>query len=160
MNKNMIIGLSSLILVVGLTACGNGASTQQNSALPANNSQTVNSNETSKSAGDLAEGEIYYTANEGGSISKIDAATNQVIDTIEIDGAVHNVQISPDGKTVGVTVVPEMPEMGESENDHDSDHAMNGYAIFYDTATNKKSTKLMLEHTLLISYLQGTISIS
>lgn len=132
----MIIGLSSLILVVGLSACGNGASTKQNSALPANNSQTVNSNETSKSAGALAEGGIYYTANEGGSISKIDAATNQVIDTIEFDGAVHNVQISPDGKTVGVTVVPEMAEMGG--NDHDSDHAMNGYAIFYDTATNKK----------------------
>ncbi|MCL6606111.1 MAG: YncE family protein [Paenibacillus sp.] len=139
MKRKMVIGLSGLVLVVGLTACGNGANTKQNSTLPTNNDQTVLSNNTSgQNDGVLAEGGIYYTANEGGSISKIDAVNNVVIETIRIDGSVHNVQISPDGKTVGVTVVPEMPEMSGSENNHNSEHAMNGYAIFYDTATNKK----------------------
>ncbi|MFD2444382.1 YncE family protein [Bacillus sp. CGMCC 1.16607] len=73
-----------------------------------------------------------FTANEGGSITKINASTNEVVDTIKVDGAVHNVQVSPDGKTLGATVVP---EMGHGSHDEDS-MEMKGKALFFDTATN------------------------
>ncbi|HLO12840.1 MAG TPA: YncE family protein [Pseudoneobacillus sp.] len=80
-----------------------------------------------------AKGEIqsfFYTANEGGSISKIDAQTYDVIETIKVEGIVHNVQVSPNGKLVGATVVPEM--------NHEGGHSMemHGKAVFYDTVTN------------------------
>ncbi|MDL5378313.1 hypothetical protein ACNOIU_07140 [Exiguobacterium mexicanum] len=45
---------------------------------------------TEEMAGNTA-AQYYYTANEGGSISKIDAATNTIINTIELEGSVHNV---------------------------------------------------------------------
>jgi YVTN family beta-propeller protein len=75
----------------------------------------------------------YYTANEGGSISKINAVKNSVVDTIKIDGSVHNVQVSPDGKIIGATVVPQMGS--HFEGGHDM--RMNGTAVFYDSKTNK-----------------------
>ncbi|GAA3324949.1 hypothetical protein GCM10020331_054840 [Ectobacillus funiculus] len=74
---------------------------------------------------------FYYTANEGGSISKIDATTNKVVETIQVEGAVHNVQVSPDGKVIAATVVPNM-----ESGDHDS-MEMNGLVSFYDTSSNK-----------------------
>ena len=40
-------------------------------------------------------GPFYYTANEGGSISKVDALSNKLIKTIKLEGVVHNAQISP-----------------------------------------------------------------
>ncbi|ETJ34762.1 hypothetical protein Q604_UNBC10822G0001, partial [human gut metagenome] len=36
----------------------------------------------------------YFTANEDGSISKLNAVTNKVLATISVTGKVHNVQIS------------------------------------------------------------------
>ncbi len=35
---------------------------------------------------------FYYTANEGGSISKVDASANKLIKTIKLDEVVHNFQ--------------------------------------------------------------------
>lgn len=45
----------------------------------------------------------YFTANEGGSITKIDSATNKVLETIKDKGEPHNVQVSPYGKIVAYT---------------------------------------------------------
>lgn len=91
-----------------------------------------------------------FTADEGGSISKIDAATNEVVTTIEVDGTVHNVQVSPDGKMLGATVVPEMKHGEETQGDDthgedphgDDGHGsmsmeMNGKALFFDIKTNE-----------------------
>ncbi|WP_410515139.1 cytochrome D1 domain-containing protein [Paenibacillus sp. BR2-3] len=94
----------------------------------------------------------YYTGDEGGSITKIDAATNAVVETIAVEGSVHNVQVSPDGKILGATVVPETKGHGNEEaEDHgaageadDGAEAMkmNGIAFFYDTATNRLINKV------------------
>ena len=57
-------------------------------------------------------GKIYVANEHAGSISVIDAATNKVLKTININPGsstalmAHNVQVSPDGKTVWVTGVP------------------------------------------------------
>lgn len=48
----------------------------------------------------------YFTANEEGSISKIDALTNRIISTIKIEGIINSVQISPDGKVLAATWMP------------------------------------------------------
>ncbi len=78
----------------------------------------------------------YFVANEGGSISKIDVETNQVVATIKVDGAVHNVQVSPDGKILGATLVPEM----QHGNDQSMD--MKGMALFYNTETDELIKKV------------------
>ncbi|MEA5009041.1 YncE family protein [Clostridium tyrobutyricum] len=85
----------------------------------------------------------YYTANEGGSVSKIDAQTNKVVRTFMVDGTAHNVQISPDGKILGVTVAAAM----EKTSEDDMSMNMNGYAWFYDTETDELISKVMVgEH--------------
>ncbi|AND43035.1 MAG: beta-propeller fold lactonase family protein [Bacillota bacterium] len=75
--------------------------------------------------------QYYFTANEGGSISKIDAANNSIVSTIEVDGSVHNVQVSPDGKMIGVTVVPSMAGHGGEDDGHGEEMEMGAKAIFY-----------------------------
>lgn len=45
------------------------------------------------------------TANEGGSLTFLHVATQQQ-KGLELNGSIHNVQVSPDGKTVWATVVP------------------------------------------------------
>lgn len=58
------------------------------------------------------EGKIYVANEHEGTISVIDASINKVIKTIRLDTdekyglMAHNVQVSPDGKTALVTVVP------------------------------------------------------
>jgi YVTN family beta-propeller protein len=79
----------------------------------------------------------YYTANEGGSILKIDAATNKVVDTFKTDGNTHNVQVSPNGKILGATVAVSM----EKKNEHGTMN-MKGTALFYDTETNQLINKV------------------
>ena len=73
---------------------------------------------------------FIFTANESGSISKISVELQEIIETFEIDGIVHNIQVSPDGKIVGAVVVP---------TSHGDDHsmAMPGKAIFFNPETNK-----------------------
>lgn len=76
------------------------------------------------------------------------------MDTIAIDGSAHNVQISPDEKVIGVTIVPseghaedssDSNESMEMEHDEDSHTSMSnesddekGIAAFYDTETGEK----------------------
>ncbi|SDI56855.1 hypothetical protein [Natribacillus halophilus] len=63
---------------------------------------------------------FYFTANEGG-ISKIDVSTNKVFDSIKINGTVHNVQMSPDNKMMGITIVPSGGHGGHEAHDgHDA----------------------------------------
>ncbi|MGG6310627.1 YncE family protein [Paenibacillus macerans] len=126
MNRHWMITLTVAILAISITACGSAAPIPQNDS-PA----------------------VYYTADEGGSITKIDAATNQVLQTLAIEGSVHNVQVSPDGKTVGATVVPSMSDMEgmakeEQESGHSEagEHEMNGYVYFYDTASDDLAQKV------------------
>ena len=79
----------------------------------------------------------YFTANEGGSITKIDSATNKVVETIKDEGEPHNVQVSPDGKIVAYTSAV----MGKEEMSQDK-MGTNGSALFYDIATGKLIKKV------------------
>lgn len=73
----------------------------------------------------------YFTANEGGTISKINVKDNKVAETIQADGLVHNIQLSPDGKVVAATLVP---GTGHGHGGH-GDEAT-GKVLFYDANTN------------------------
>ncbi|MGP0584845.1 YncE family protein [Paenibacillus timonensis] len=143
-----MLTFSVAILAISITACG--AAQQNNIAQP---NQTTNSSENNKTESPISQEPspaVLYTADEGGSITKIDAASNQVLQIIQVEGAVHNVQVSPDGKWVGATVVPSMSDMegmsetGDQEGEHgeDGEHEMNGYAYFYDTATDELMKKV------------------
>jgi YVTN family beta-propeller protein len=83
---------------------------------------------------------FFFTANEGGSISKINAADNKLVDEINVDGLVHNVQVSPDGKMLGATLIP------ASGDDHDDGHGhgedAKGKVLFYNTETNELMRKV------------------
>lgn len=147
--KKHVVYLLTTIFVLSIVLVGCGAkqeSTEQNQKT------STASDEVSKE-----NAAFIFTANEGGSISKMDSSTNEVVDTIKVDGAVHNVQVSPDGKVLGATVVPGMGHEEDSDNtseDHsshgssdqsdehsshesNSDHSnmdsmdMRGYAMFY-----------------------------
>ncbi|MBT2685402.1 YncE family protein [Bacillus sp. ISL-37] len=74
----------------------------------------------------------YFTANEGGTISKVNVKDNKVTDTIMADGVVHNIQLSPDGKVVGATLVPHT-EGGHRGHGDESP----GKVLFYDAYTNE-----------------------
>lgn len=79
------------MLIVLLTGCGDSAKGNK-SVDQATNQNQIQSNTEEKI-------HFYYTANESGSVSKIDAATNEVVDTItEADGAPHGCRISKDSK--------------------------------------------------------------
>ena len=113
--------LTALTLV--LAGCGNTAKNETTKQSQQSPSQTKVEQKTS----------YYYTANESGSISKIDVVTNKVLETIKVDGAPHNVQVSPDGKIVASTSAA-MMEKGKTEH---GSMSMNGSALFYDVETNK-----------------------
>jgi YVTN family beta-propeller protein len=147
--KKHVVYLLTTIFVLSIVLVGCGAkqeSTEQNQKPSTASDEVSKENAT-----------FIFTANEGGSISKMDSSTNEVVDTIKVDGAVHNVQVSPDGKVLGATVVPGMGHEEDSDNtseDHsshgssdqsdehsshesNSDHSnmdsmdMRGYAMFY-----------------------------
>jgi len=80
----------------------------------------------------------YFTANEGGSITKIDSATNKVLETINDEGEPHNVQVSPDGRVLGYTSAV-MDKKQMSQNDA---MGTNGSALFYDIDTGKLIKKI------------------
>lgn len=90
--------------------------------------------ESAQEAAPIVAKSVYYTANEGGGITRIDAVTNTVIDTIPVDGTLHNVQVSPDGKVLGATFLPKMEGHGAME--------INGFALFFDTVTNNLIKKV------------------
>lgn len=113
-------------LLVALSACSPSNQNPQASDVPKSSSS------------------FYFTADEGGSITKVNAETNQVVHTIKIEGTVHNVQISPDNKIVGATLVPSMGEHKEHNSSGSDEHSMkmNGYALFYDAATDSLLKKV------------------
>lgn len=120
-----------VILTLTITACSN---TSKKNVTPESN-QT----KSQKSAEEITH--FYYTANESGSISKIDATTNEVIDTIkDTEGAPHNVQVSPDGKIVGYTLAAKMTE--NQSKDKNMGMNMNGFVVFYDTDIGKLIKKV------------------
>jgi YVTN family beta-propeller protein len=84
-----------------------------------------------------------FTANEGGSLSKIGFPEAQVLQTIDTGGAVHNVQVSPGGKLVAATL------MSAGKMDHNSKKAMQmdmkddgGYVVFYNAVTDVLEKKV------------------
>lgn len=118
-----IIGSSAAIMLT-LAACNNAAK-DNTEAPPENKAETKVEEKTAS---------YIYTANESGSISKIDAATNKVVETIKDEGSAHNVQVSPDGKIFAYTLAVMMEE-GQME--HGSMN-MNGSVVFYDVETGKE----------------------
>lgn len=125
-------GLFTLLIILGVFLAGCSSNSNQ-SVKPAEKGNAENPPVTDTTDGDKSNpdsSQYYFTANEGGSISKIDASSNEVVKTIEVDGIVHNVQVSPDGKTLGTTVVPAM-EHGASHGEE------SGQALFFDIETNE-----------------------
>ncbi|EKQ51891.1 MULTISPECIES: YncE family protein [unclassified Clostridium] len=121
------------VLTMTLTACSNTAKK--------NTTPESNQNQTESQKGVVDGTHFYYTANESGSISKIDATTNEVVDTIkDAEGSPHNVQVSPDGKVVAYTLAAKMTE--NQSKDKNMDMNMNGFAVFYDTDTGKLIKKV------------------
>lgn len=119
------------ILTLTLTACSN--TVKKNTTLESNQTESQKSVEE--------EAHFYYTANESGSISKINATTNEVIDTIkDAEGSPHNVQVSPDGKVVAYTLAAKMTE--NQSKDVNMNMNMNGFVVFYDTDTEKLIKKV------------------
>nr|WP_309100596.1 cytochrome D1 domain-containing protein [Fredinandcohnia onubensis] len=116
MKKHVVYLLTTIFLLsIVLVGCGaKQESTEQNQKPSSANTEVSKENTT-----------FIFTANEGGSISKIDSSTNEVVDTIKVDGAVHNVQASPNGKVLGATVVPGMGHEEDSDNTSE-DHTSHG----------------------------------
>jgi YVTN family beta-propeller protein len=83
----------------------------------------------------ISQERFFYTANEGGTISKINATNNKVAATLKADGLVHNIQLSPDGKVVAATLVPK-PEGGHGDHGgHDME--IPGRVLFFDVQTDR-----------------------
>jgi YVTN family beta-propeller protein len=111
------LGITS-ILIVALASCNNTTKQQPQTSTPVPENKITS---------------YYFTANEGGSITKIDSATNKVLETIKDKGVPHNIQVSPDGGTVAYTSAV----MEESEMTAGDTMGMNGSALFYDIDTGK-----------------------
>jgi YVTN family beta-propeller protein len=138
--KKYLVLLFTTILMVSLFLAGCGNSTDKD------NQKTSEEIENKNISSSDQEEQFVFTADEGGSITKISVKEQTVISTIEVDGAVHNIQVSPDGKVVGATVVPEMNDHGNSSNSgheessddaHDTSMNMSGKALFFDPITDK-----------------------
>lgn len=120
--KRLLALFFTNILMLSLVLAGCGKTSD-------NGSERTNKNTEDPTSTQLSP--FLFTANEGGSISKISVKDQKVISTFEVDGAVHNVQVSPDGKVVAATVVPEMT------HGHDDSMDMKGKAIFIDPKNDK-----------------------
>ncbi|CYT89106.1 hypothetical protein ACS6Y3_05345 [Streptococcus suis] len=130
--------MSSVSLL--LAACGQEDSTSsQNSSQQeiVSTSQESSKGQSSSKEEKKEQTEAYYTSDTG-SVTKVDAQTHEVVDTIAIDGSAHNVQISPDEKVIGVTIVPseghaedssDSNESMEMEHDEDSDTSMSNESM-------------------------------
>lgn len=118
---------SALLISLVLAGCGQK---QQSQATP--QAETKTKNTTS----------YIFTANEGGSISKIDASTNKVVDTIKIEGVAHNLQISPDGKIIGVTNMPVEEKSGDDSMNMNMN--MKGFALFYNAESDTLVKKVQV----------------
>ncbi|MBT2659622.1 YncE family protein [Bacillus sp. ISL-45] len=118
LNVKIISAMVSIGIV--LTGCGSDAATkvEEKPAVKAAKQEQIIE-------------KYYFTANEGGTISKINVKDNKVAETIQADGVVHNIQLSPDGKVVAATLVPEM------EGGHGGHGEEPGKVLFYDAYTNE-----------------------
>lgn len=119
---------SSAVLILTLAACNNVAN---------NNTEAPSENKTEAKV-EQKTASYVYTANESGSISKIDVATNKVVETIKDEGSPHNVQVSPDGTVFAYTSAVMMEE---NQTGHGS-MSMNGSAVFYDAETGKEIARV------------------
>jgi YVTN family beta-propeller protein len=127
--KKIRVMLIALITAIGilLAGCGSEDTANTESAKPLEKSKE-NSQEPAKTIAD----KYYFTANEGGTISKVNAADNKVTATLKADGIVHNIQISPDGKVVAATLVP-----GGHGGHGGHDEENTGSVLFYDAETDE-----------------------
>lgn len=139
----MKIRFSVLFILLGLILVG--CNTETESTTESIEQSTKSTSSESNATVDTTESEgFYYTANEGGSITKVDAATDQVVKTIQVDGMVHNVQVSPDNKLLGATVVPMSDHHGDDDGGEDShshghggEDAEAGKVMFYNLETDE-----------------------
>ncbi|MBC8062833.1 MAG: YncE family protein [Clostridiaceae bacterium] len=76
----------------------------------------------------------YFTANEEGSITKLDSVTNRILVTMKVDGIIHNVQMSPDNKILAATLIPK-------SIDHIDSHG-HGLVLFYNAENNELVNKV------------------
>ncbi|WHZ00470.1 beta-propeller fold lactonase family protein [Neobacillus sp. YX16] len=134
MKKYILVGLF-FIFSIFLAACGNTTDnrSKETTKEPTKNAQTTQDDSKNEKEN------VAYTAEHGG-ITKVDASTNKTIKSIDIEGSVHNVQISPDGKILGATVVPETGEHGGHDSGHEE--KTNGFAVFYDVGTDEFINKV------------------
>lgn len=134
--KKINILLLGLLTIVGIVLGGCSSGTSNDNPVKTKSTADSQKNKEEKEI-DKDVAKFYFTANEGGTISKINAADNTVVSTIEADGIVHNIQVSPDGKIFGATLVPKM-EGGHGDY-HGDDHGMDmtGKALFYNLQTNE-----------------------
>lgn len=127
MKKGWLTFLGWLVLLIVIYAVSASSGTSSDKSLPESNKDTA----------------YFFTADESGSITKVDADKHVVVGTIKKNGIFHNVQVSPDGKILGAVFIPSM-----DENRVDDDHGkhnkmkMNGYVLFFDTSTSKLITKV------------------
>ncbi len=137
----MKIRIITLFILLGLILVG--CNSESESTTESIEHSTESTSTESNAIEDSAERVVfYYTANEGGSITKVDASTDEVVKTIQVDGMVHNVQVSPDNKMLGATVVPmsdHHKEDGEDKHSHvhGDEDAEAGKVIFYDLETDE-----------------------
>lgn len=136
MNKarfNLIGKMTAIVFL--LMGCG-----ANDSAVVNEETDTSAAQEDTVKEASISEEKFYYTANEGGTISKINVKDNKVAATLKAEGIVHNIQISPDGKAVAATLVPK-PEGGHGDHGgHEME--MPGSVLFYDVHTNKRLKKV------------------
>ncbi len=137
MRKSYFRGIS-LVIAAGIFLAGCGTEPARD-VTEANAKEKQQVEEKSEQASKNAQvDKFYFTANEGGTISKVNAISNEVVKTIQAEGVVHNIQVSPDGKSVAATIVPSMGEHGDDGHDDGGhDMKMNGFALFYDTETDE-----------------------
>lgn len=129
--KNLKLNLFTLIVILGVLLAGCNTGTNDKAESPENeNQKNASDTKTENKEPESRNVQYYFTADEGGSITKIDASSDEVVDKIDADGVVHNVQVSPDNKILGATVVPEMNHGGEVME-------MNGSVFFYDVDSNE-----------------------
>lgn len=131
MKKYLLIFFTTILLIsLILAGCGNSK----------DNRKVVKTKTSLPNIGNR----FIFTANEGGSISKINIRSLSVVDNYKLDGMVHNIQVSPNGKIVGATVIPSM-SMNMSGNE-DSSMDMKGKAIFFNPKTNKIIKEVEVGH--------------
>ncbi|MBM4764594.1 YncE family protein [Bacillus sp. B15-48] len=142
MNKTRLSLITLLISGAILAGCSSDSNQSSATEVEAQEEKQTSEEGTDINLSELEDTKFYFTADEGGSISKINASTNEVVEFIEVDGIVHNVQVSPDGKMLGATVIP----MNEDQASHGEDsHGDDGHghgeelglALFFNTDTNE-----------------------